>query len=237
MINREVAMDDKLKSAIRKRLGQIGFLILVQAAIMFLAAGTLQWIEGWLYLIVYLGFIGANAIVVIPRNPGVIAERSEIKADAKTWDKIWGVASALLGPAILLIAGLDYRLNWTPPLGLAIQIAGGVAIVLGLGLFGWAFASNAFFSAVVRIQKDRGHTVQTGGPYRFVRHPAYAGMIVDSLGMPLFFDSLWAFIPALFLIGALIVRTALEDQTLQNELEGYKAFTQQTRFRLFPGIW
>jgi protein-S-isoprenylcysteine O-methyltransferase Ste14 len=98
-------------------------------------------------------------------------------------------------------------------------------------------ASNRFFSSVVRIQTDRGHTVATGGPYRFVRHPGYVGMMVSALGTTILLGSLWAFIPATLLIGLIIFRTALEDRTLQNELEGYKEYAARVRYRLLPGVW
>jgi protein-S-isoprenylcysteine O-methyltransferase Ste14 len=96
---------------------------------------------------------------------------------------------------------------------------------------------NKFFSGVVRIQKDRGHTVVSTGPYAWVRHPGYAGTLGVYLVTPLLLDSRWAFIPAVMLVVALVVRTALEDRTLQKELPGYKEFTQKTRYRLIPWIW
>jgi len=98
-------------------------------------------------------------------------------------------------------------------------------------------ASNKFFSTIVRIQKERGHTVQTGGPYRFVRHPGYASLLVSYLMIPIALGSLWAVIPAFVLVINLFVRTALEDRTLQNELEGYKNYAARVRYRFLPGIW
>jgi protein-S-isoprenylcysteine O-methyltransferase Ste14 len=110
-------------------------------------------------------------------------------------------------------------------------------LVLGGCLLWWAMASNEFFSGVVRIQTDRGQTVATGGPYRYVRHPGYVGMAAASLSQPLMFGSLWAFVPALLMVTALVVRTALEDRILRNELPGYEAYAGRVRFRLVPGAW
>jgi protein-S-isoprenylcysteine O-methyltransferase Ste14 len=98
-------------------------------------------------------------------------------------------------------------------------------------------ASNEFFSGLVRIQADRGHTVITSGPYRFVRHPGYVGAIVFDLAVSLFLGSLYAFVPAGLTVLAIIVRTALEDATLQTELDGYRDYAQRVRCRLLPGIW
>jgi protein-S-isoprenylcysteine O-methyltransferase Ste14 len=107
----------------------------------------------------------------------------------------------------------------------------------GFGLVSWSMKSNKFFSTVVRIQMDRGHKVASGGPYRLVRHPGYLGMSLTAIGIPVLLSSIWAFIPAGLTIALLVVRTVMEDRTLQEELKGYKAYTKMTRYRLIPGIW
>ena len=98
-------------------------------------------------------------------------------------------------------------------------------------------ASNRYFSTLVRIQIDRGHTVATSGPYRYVRHPGYTGYSASFFGMSLALGSLWAIIPAGFLTCLFVVRTVLEDRTLQGELPGYGHYARRVRFRLLPGIW
>ena len=115
--------------------------------------------------------------------------------------------------------------------------AGLVAAPLAAGLVAWAMRANRFFSAVVRIQKDRGQVVVTGGPYRFMRHPAYTGMCVFTLVTPLILDSQWAFVPALVTVSVTVLRTALEDRTLHNELDGYAEYAREVKYRLMPGIW
>ena len=97
--------------------------------------------------------------------------------------------------------------------------------------------ANPFFSEGVRIQVDRGHTVCAGGPYRWVRHHGYLGDILAGLASPLLLGSFWAFIPAVLSAAAFVVRTYWEDQTLQDELAGYRQYAGETCFRLFPGIW
>jgi protein-S-isoprenylcysteine O-methyltransferase Ste14 len=118
-----------------------------------------------------------------------------------------------------------------------LHITAFVITALGYSLGTWATLVNRFFSAVVRIQRDRGHTVVSSGPYRLIRHPGYAGAVVTSLATPLLLGSLWALIPAVLAVCTLIIRTALEDRTLQEELEGYHDYTARVRYRLLPGVW
>jgi len=112
-----------------------------------------------------------------------------------------------------------------------------ILMMLGYLLGTWALIENKFFSGVVRIQQDRGHYVVTTGPYRCLRHPGYAGTLLFYLVMPILFDSLWAFIPSLLFFIVTLLRTSLEDRTLQAELPGYADYAKKTRYRLFPGIW
>jgi protein-S-isoprenylcysteine O-methyltransferase Ste14 len=135
------------------------------------------------------------------------------------------------------VAGLDVRFGWSPPMSLALHLVGVLGFVLGWALVLWATASNAFFSTTVRIQQERGHTLQTGGPYQFVRHPGYAGGIIYQLATPLLLGSWWAFMPMLLSVPLYVARTTLEDRLLHDELDGYPAYARQVRFRLLPGVW
>jgi protein-S-isoprenylcysteine O-methyltransferase Ste14 len=101
----------------------------------------------------------------------------------------------------------------------------------------WAMAVNPFLSTIVRIQDDRGHFVVTSGPYRYVRHPMYAMILLMWPGIALELGSWWALIPAVVIAIVFVIRTTLEDRTLQAELPGYAAYGQQTRYRLLPGVW
>ncbi|UCC65296.1 MAG: isoprenylcysteine carboxylmethyltransferase family protein, partial [Anaerolineae bacterium] len=136
-----------------------------------------------------------------------------------------------------VVAGLDARFEWSTSVPLALHIGGLIASVLGWALFMWAMGANAFFSEAVRIQEERGHTVVTNGPYRYVRHPGYVGAILALLATPLLLGSLWALVPAGLAAIGYVVRTGLEDKTLQEELDGYKDYTRQVRYRLLPGVW
>ena len=137
---------------------------------------------------------------------------------------------------ILATAGLDYRFGWLPGMPLWINVLGVLMFVLGYAVFVWAMASNTFFSGFVRIQKDRGHAVVSTGPYQYVRHPGYIGGTLSILGVPLLLGSFWALIPASMFVCMLILRSGLEDRTLQTELVGYIKYTQDVPYRLIPGV-
>jgi protein-S-isoprenylcysteine O-methyltransferase Ste14 len=213
----------------------IGFCIL--AAALLLGAGRLIWLWAWVLLGIYLVSVFINSAFMLRTSPETIAERGQPK-EMKDWDKLvgglWGLAQFLLLP---LVAGLDVRFGWTRELSTPWHLAGAVVFAAGLGLFGWAMITNAYFSTVVRIQSDRGQSVCSTGPYRFVRHPGYVGAILQSFGMPFLLGSFWALVPGLAAAGLMLVRTYLEDRTLQAELPGYREFARQVRYRLVPGLW
>ena len=223
--------------AIRKRVAQIGFLLLIQVIALFASAWKWNWWNAWAYLGEYLIFLVFNVLVLLPHHKDLVEERSKVGEGAKGWDKVIGGISAFGGLLILILAGLDERFAWAGALSLEVQVAAFVLLGLSYPLFTWAMVSNKFFSTIVRIQKDRGHTVETGGPYRVVRHPGYASLLVSNLMIPIALGSLWACIPMLLLVANLFLRTALEDRTLQNELEGYKEYAGRVRYRLIPRIW
>lgn len=234
----QVQHDQDVKRAVMKRAVQVAVLLLFQAAILFLASGRLDWVMAWVYIGMYAIAISINAPIMLRHSPETIAERAKVGENWKDWDKIIGGLFALsYFVFMLLVAGLDVRFEWTGDIALAIQITGAAVFALGYALFSWAMISNAFFASVVRIQDDRGQTVCTTGPYQFVRHPSYLGAIFQSIAVPLMLGSLWSLIPGGFGAVLLILRTALEDRTLLEELDGYEEYTQRVRYRLLLGVW
>jgi protein-S-isoprenylcysteine O-methyltransferase Ste14 len=231
---------ESLKAGIRQRFMQVLIQFLIQFLALFLSAGTLRWWEGWVYVGISLLSAAIFAFFMLRLNPGVIAERGQAAAAGgwKRWDKIIGLVVTLIYfIGLLVVAGLDERFGWTGPLVLATQMVAIAIYATGSALFGWAMISNAFFSTAVRIQDDRGQTVCDRGPYRFVRHPGYVGFILQALAAPVMFGSLWALIPGVLSALLLVVRTALEDRTLQLELGGYAEYATRVRYRLLPGVW
>lgn len=224
-------------SGIAARAAQIGVMFLLIAALLFGAAGTLDWVWGWLYLGIYLASTLVNAWF-LRRSPELVAERGRPAEAMPSWDRwlggLWALAEFI---ALPLVAGLDVRLGWTGPVDTAWHVAGGVVFAAGLGLFGWAMIANAYFSTAARIQRDRGQTVCREGPYRFVRHPGYAGSILQSVGGPLLLGSAWALLPAVAAVAAITARTWFEDRMLRAELPGYAEYATEVRRRLVPLVW
>ncbi len=173
-------------------------------------------------------------------HPGLLAERQNFEKapDVKAWDKVLAPLLAVsVSFPLVIVAGLDHRFKWPPAFPIWLNILGFVLISMGYAFAGWALAENRFFSSVVRIQTERGHVVCDSGPYRFVRHPGYAGNILALPGIVLALDSLWTLVPVMAAVIIAVIRTALEDRTLQQELPGYQDYTRRVRYRLFPGIY
>jgi len=204
---------------------------------LFWSAGRIDWWPAWAAIAVWLAYFTAMDILILRFNPDLMAERLAPPKGAKTWDKVILSILRLTQLMRYILAGLDQRYGWTGGFPLAAQIAALTVCVLSYALLAWAMASNTFFSQIVRIQSDRGHAVATDGPYRYVRHPAYIGMILFELAMSTLLASWWALIAGGLCAILLILRTSLEDRTLQTELTGYLDYARQVRYRLLPGIW
>ncbi len=219
-------------------LAGLGMLTVLTAVVLFGMAGTVRWPFAWAYLALTVAFLVLYAGVMLRLHPDLIAERKHPPADAKAWDRPFVAILGVAGPtAMLLLCGLDYRLGWSQSIGPRASFAGLLILAAGGALSTWAVASNRFFSAVVRIQRDRGHHVVDSGPYRFVRHPSYVGSILHLVGTSLALASWPGLGLGLLLAVLFVVRTALEDTTLLAELEGYADYARRVRFRLVPGVW
>jgi len=217
----------------------IGMVIMVCAPL-FLGAGTWDWSWGWLYSIVtLLGWIGLSAVLA-RYNPELLNERGKRRksmVNTKQWDWIiLGIYAVLLVVAPF-VAGLDYRYGWSAPLAPIVNVIGLLILIAGLALLTWAMAVNRFFEGTVRIQQSRGHQVVAAGPYRYVRHPGYVSVILQFIAIPLALGTWAALIPAGMGIVLYVIRTALEDRALMQELRGYTDFAKHTPFRLLPGVW
>jgi protein-S-isoprenylcysteine O-methyltransferase Ste14 len=204
---------------------------------MFWSAGRIDWWPAWAVLAVWLAFFATMDILMIRNNPDLLAERLAPPKGAKTWDRAIMSILRLTQLARYILAGLDQRYGWTGGFPLAVQIAALTVCVLSDALFIWAMVSNTFFSQIVRIQSERGHVVATSGPYRHVRHPGYVGLILFELALSTLLASWWALFAGGVCVILLILRTALEDRTLQAELTGYEEYAHQVRYRLIPGVW
>jgi protein-S-isoprenylcysteine O-methyltransferase Ste14 len=221
-----------LRFTIRETIG-----VITVGVALFWPAGTLDWWQAWAVAAVTLVWAAATGIVINRTNPDLFAERLGPRKGGKSWDMTIMSIVGLITLGILVVAGFDHRHGWTGEFPGALQVFALVVCLLGYGLGVWATGSNAFFSQIVRIQTEREHTVATGGPYRFVRHPAYIGSILYGLATPILLASWWALLLGLLNAVLFVVRTSFEDRDLINELDGYKAYAERVRYRLLPGIW
>ena len=208
--------------------------------ILLICGGDPGWWQAWLYslLIVVVGIGGR--IWAEQRHPGLMAERQNIEniQNAKAWDKVLAPLMAVsVGYPMMIVAGLDHRYHWSSEFPVWLIVIGFILISLGYAFAAWALAENRFFYSVVCIQTDRGHVVCDSGPYRYVRHPGYAGNVLALFGIVLALGSVWTLIPALVASIIAVIRIVLEDRTLQDELPGYRDYARRVRYRLIPWIY
>jgi protein-S-isoprenylcysteine O-methyltransferase Ste14 len=211
----------------------------IQTALFFAAAGRLDLPRAWLYLGVSFVWMVGNVVMLALVNPEMLNYRGQRRRqDTKAWDRKLLPVFGLFAMEILpIVMGLDVgRYHWSN-LGPWATILGVVLFSLAWTILTWAMLTNPHFEATVRIQTDRGHRVVTTGPYAIVRHPGYVGASLWVLGSPLIVGSAYGLIPAGITVGLLVLRTYLEDKTLQAELPGYAEYAQRVRHRLLPGVW
>jgi protein-S-isoprenylcysteine O-methyltransferase Ste14 len=206
-------------------------------SIIFISAGRIDYWQGLIYVLIGL-IMFLLSYTVLRIDSDLLKERSKPGEGTKNWDKKILGLSFLVTISMFITAGLDSgRYHWSPDFHWSICLLGIILTISGQLLFLIAQKQNKFFSSTVRIQTNREHTVCESGLYKIVRHPAYMGSVIQALGFPLLFGSLWSIIPICFSIILLITRTNLEDKTLKNELKGYSEYTNKTRYKIFPYIW
>jgi protein-S-isoprenylcysteine O-methyltransferase Ste14 len=205
--------------------------------ILFFSAGRIDYWQGLIYVIIGL-IMGTLNYTVLKPDPDLLTERTRPGEGSKKWDKILLGLSLLFTITMYTIAGLDSgRYHLSPDFHWSLTLTGIFLTASGQLLFLIAQKQNKFFSSTVRIQTDRDHAVCDTGLYKIVRHPAYLGMIIQSLGFPLLFGSLWSILPVAFLIVLHVTRTYLEDKTLKEELSGYLEYSLNTRYKIIPCVW
>jgi protein-S-isoprenylcysteine O-methyltransferase Ste14 len=212
----------------------------LHAFVLMVCGNDWGWWQGWAYSFLFGSAAVGMRVWAERRHPGLMAERAQLSRapGIKSWDRLLAPLMALsLGLPLFVVAGLDNRFAWSPEFPGWLNILGLALAAAGYGFAGWALAENRFFSAVVRIQSDRGHAVCDTGPYKIVRHPGYSGSVLPPFAMALALGSVWILIPATAAFVIAVVRTNLEDRTLQKELPGYLDYANRVRYRLFPGIY
>ena len=211
--------------------------ILIFFAVLFVPAGRLDWVEGWAFLIAFLTGVLLISVWGLLRAPELMEERRKIAGGSKGWDKaIIGTHTALLF-TMLVVAGFDARRFGWSSTPLMLRVPAWLGLAVAFVVVWWSLASNPFASRSVRIQEERGHRVATSGPYRYVRHPMYLGVILCAFCIPVALGSWWSLIPGALMAILFVVRTALEDRTLKGELGGYREYARRVRYRLLPPVW
>jgi protein-S-isoprenylcysteine O-methyltransferase Ste14 len=216
---------------------QTGFFLAVYAVCLFAAAGHWDWQAGWILLAINATGQIISLLILWRVNPSLMGDRASLRGK-RDLDRVLAGVMALFGPAaVFIVAGLDLRWGWAGRIPHLLQIAGIAVVATGSLITVWAMAVNRFFYGVIRIAGEKGHTTCDRGPYRFVRHPGYLGAVLFDLGAPLLLNSVWAFLPAVATVIAIVVRTGMEDRKLAAGLEGYREYTGRVRFRLLPLVW
>jgi protein-S-isoprenylcysteine O-methyltransferase Ste14 len=218
---------------------QVLFFVVVIPFLPLLISLRWGWWEAWTYAITCVLGFAISRLLAARHHPDLLTERARFMRheNAESWDRLLAPLVGLGGGLIPLVAGFDALFGWSPPFGVPVKIPSLAMILAGYALGSYALIENRYFSGMVRIQADRGHHVVSSGPYHWVRHPGYAGALLTYLATPIFLDARWAFLPVVLLGVVLVIRTALEDRTLQGQLEGYRDYARRVRYHLLPGIW
>jgi protein-S-isoprenylcysteine O-methyltransferase Ste14 len=213
-------------------------LIFIGLAVLFLAAGTLNWVNGWIYAALVIIGQSVSWLVLAKVNPQVLNARGGLaRQGTKAFDRIWLALYPIFSFGNLIVVGFDaVRFHWSymPAWLCALGI---ILFIPGIVIATWAMSANKFFEWTVRIQEDRGHYVCQDGPYGVIRHPGYAALILSLMAYPFILGSWWGLAASAALSLIVVVRTALEDRTLQKELPGYKEYASKVRYRLLPSVW
>jgi len=197
------------------------------------------WWEAWVYFAFsLLGFIVSRTLAG-RKHPDLIRERGKYLEhdNPESWDKQLAPLMGVVGAAIPIVAGLDGRFGPSADFGWTIKAAAVLFFLASNALGTAALMANRFFSGMVRLQTERGHHVISSGPYRWIRHPGYAGALLTYVATPFLLDSWWTFIPVFLTFLLTVIRTRLEDNFLKESLDGYQDYAQEVRYRLIPGVW
>ena len=223
---------------ITRSLVQNTFWLLMMAAVLFTSAGDRNWPQAWVFLVESAISAFAISTWLARHDPALLRSRlSGFHADQNPWDRLFMVGAFTAFIPWLALIGLDARRFGWSAMPLALQGLGFVLIAGCMILVWLVFRTNSFAAPQVRLQAERGQTVITGGPYRYIRHPMYSGALCYFLGVPLLLGSWWALLPIPLFVAGLGARTVAEERLLRRALPGYDTYTTQVRFRLLPWVW
>lgn len=209
------------------------FGIPIIGALLFWPAGTFDYWQAWAWAAALFIPMLISFIYLAKRDPALLERRSRLTETRTTQKWIIGLSSIYF-IIIFILPGFDKRFGWSS-VPVWVVLLADLGVLAGYGLYIWVLRTNSFASRVIEV--EQGQKVISTGPYALVRHPMYLGMILLMIATPLALGSYWAFVPSLALIPILAARAKNEEELLVNELQGYREYTQKTRYRIFPGIW
>jgi protein-S-isoprenylcysteine O-methyltransferase Ste14 len=227
------------KALLGKALLEVFAEFAVFAALLFVCAGTLLWPAGWAFMALFFGFALAIVVWLARKEPELLAERmsSPMQRGQPLWDKVFVVAVMVLFVAWLILMPLDaVRFGWSDVPGW-LQLLGALGVVVSLYIMFLTFRENAYLALVVKVQQERGQSVVSTGPYRYVRHPMYASMFLFFPASALLLGSWWGLLLCAVVLGLLVWRIPLEERMLENGLAGYDEYARKVRYRLIPRVW
>ena len=207
--------------------------VLAVGVLLFPAAGSLRWTNGWILMgILFVPMVIAGFVMYF-RAPDLL--RSRLDARETQGEQKWVILlSGLMFVAAFVLAGLDARFGWTP-LPKGVVIAGIALFLLSYAMFAEVLRENAYLSRTIRVAE--GQKVIDTGLYGIVRHPMYSATVGLFLAMPLVLGSLLSFLVMLFYLPILRRRILNEEEVLRKDLPGYEAYMKRVRFRLLPFVW
>jgi protein-S-isoprenylcysteine O-methyltransferase Ste14 len=223
---------------IAKLLAQNIIFVGALGALLFATAGSLHWPAAWVFLIASAIIGPACGLRLAKTDPALLAERMRptFQADQPAADKKFMLTYVLVALIWLIAIGLDRRTH-ASSVPLALQALGLAMYLLSTAFTMWVFRENSFAAPVVKVQTARHHHVVSSGPYAFVRHPMYSGIMLFFVGVPLLLGSWWGVVIAPVFAVLFAIRTRIEERALVEGLPDYADYAARVRYRLVPGLW
>jgi protein-S-isoprenylcysteine O-methyltransferase Ste14 len=214
----------------------MAFLAVIMALLLFVAAGTISYWQGWIYLAVFFGASLLTTIDLMKRDPALLERRLSAGpfAEKRTSQRIIMIIASVSFLLLLVIPAIDHRFGWSQ-VPAPLVILSDLLVAVGFFLVFRVYQENTFTSATIQVAENQ--KVITTGPYSIVRHPMYASSLLYVIGTPLALGSFWGLVAVVGFLPALIWRLKDEEQMLATELPGYREYQHNVRYRLLPGVW
>ncbi|MBT1511598.1 isoprenylcysteine carboxylmethyltransferase family protein [Bradyrhizobium sp. SRL28] len=212
--------------------------VIALGALLFASAGSLDWPAAWAFLVVSAIIGPACGLWLAKIDPALLAERMRptFQANQPAADKKFMLIFVLVTLIWLVAIGLDRRAQ-ASDVPLVLQALGLAMYLLSTAIIMWVFRENSFAAPVVKVQAERHHRVVSSGPYAFVRHPMYSGIMLFFVGVPLLLGSWWGVAIAPVFAVLFAIRARIEERALVEGLPDYADYAERVRYRLVPGLW